>query len=116
MCDDKFEIAEQSHDRRTEQDSNRVRFDCDSKVSKSCGGCEEKRGEKQSGSENGSEDEGGCKKGPNRVRILLSSSAESEPFCEMANEWTPMPQPLVVDRGAAETVTPRTCFPNHKTA
>ena len=34
----------------------------------------------------------------------------------MANEWTPMPQPLVFDSGAAETVIPRTWFPNHKTA
>ena len=34
--------------------------------------------------------------------ILLSSSAEREPLCEMASEWAPMPQPLVVDSGAAE--------------
>ena len=41
---------------------------------------------------------------PNHVRILLSSSSESEPLCEMSSEWTPMPQPLVVDSGASETV------------
>ena len=52
---------------------------------------------------------------PDLVGILLSSSVESEPLCEMASEWTPMPQPLVVDSGAAETVIPRTWFPNHKT-
>ena len=44
----------------------------------------------------------------------MSSSFESEQLCEMSSEWTPMPQPLVVDSGAAETVIPRTWFPNHK--
>ena len=52
---------------------------------------------------------------PSLVGILLSSSSESEPLCEMSSEWTPMPKPLVVDSGAAETVIPRTWFPNHKT-
>ena len=52
---------------------------------------------------------------PNPVGILLSSSSESEPLCEMSSESTPMPQPLVVDSGAAEKVTPRMRFPNHKT-
>ena len=52
---------------------------------------------------------------PNFVEILLSSTPESEPLCETASEWTPMPQPLVVDSGAVETVIPRT-WPNHKTA
>ena len=51
----------------------------------------------------------------NLVGILLSSSSESEPPCEMSSEWTPMLQPLMVDSGAAETVIPRTWFPNHKT-
>ena len=53
-------------------------------------------------------DDEGCKKDPNFVGILLGSSADSEPLCEMANEWTPTPQPLVVDTGAAETVIPNT--------
>ena len=44
------------------------------------------------------------------MEILLSSSVESEPLCEVAN-----PQPLVVDRGTAETVIPRTWFLKHKT-
>ena len=52
----------------------------------------------------------GCKKDPNIVEILLSSSVESEPLCEVAN-----PQPLVVDSGPAETVIPRTWFLKHKT-
>ena len=57
----------------------------------------------------------GCKKDPNIVEILLGSSVESEPLCETASEWTPTPQPLVVDSGAAETVIPRTWFLNHET-
>ena len=48
-----------------------------------------------------------------QIRTLLAS--ESRPLCEMSSEWTPMPQPLVVDSGAAETVIPRTWLPNHKT-
>ena len=36
-------------------------------------------------------------------------------MCETSSEWTPMPQPLVVDSSAAETVTPSTRFPNRKT-
>ena len=48
-------------------------------------------------------------------RDLVEQSSESEPLCEMSSEWTPMPKPLVVDSGAAETVIPRTWFPNHKT-
>ena len=71
---------------------------------------------KHVGGENGSEDTEGCKKEPNLVEILLSSSVAIEPLCEMADEWTPVPQPLVVDSGVAETVLPRTWFPNHKTA
>ena len=59
----------------------------------------------------GSEDEEGCK----NVGILLSSSVESEPLCEMASEWTPMPQTWVVDSGAAGTVILRTWFPNNNT-
>ena len=35
-------------------------------------------------------------------------------MCEMASEWSPMPQPLVVDSGAAGKVIPRTWFPSHK--
>ena len=31
------------------------------------------------------------------VGILMSSSAGSAPLCEIASEWTPIPQPLVVD-------------------
>ena len=46
------------------------------------------------------------------VRVLLSSSAGSEPLCEMASEWTSMPQSLVV---AAEVIIPRTWLPNHQT-
>ena len=69
---------------------------------------EEERGETQAGSEDGSGDDEGCKKDPNFVGILLGSSADSEPLCEMTNEWTPTPQPLVVDTGAAETVIPNT--------
>ena len=36
--------------------------------------------------------------------ILLSSWSESDLLCEMSSEWTPTPQPRVVDSGAAETV------------
>ena len=57
---------------------------------------------------------GEIRDGPESCRILLSSSSESEPLCEMSSEWTPMPQPLVVDSGAAETVIPRTWFPSHR--
>ena len=63
-----------------------------------------------------SEDTEGRKKDPNLAGMLLSSSVESEPLCEMASEWTAMPQPLVVDSGAAETIIPRLWFPSHKTA
>ena len=52
----------------------------------------------------------GCKKDRNIVEILLSSSVESEPLCEMANS-----QPLVVDSGPAETVILRTWYLKHKT-
>ena len=76
-----------------------VRFDCDGDAPTSCGGCEDKRGEKLARSENGSENEEGCKKDSKFLVILLSSLAESEPLCEMA----------------AETVIRRTWFPNHKT-
>ena len=96
MGSNKFEaIAEQHHDTTTRQD----RFECDSDASTSCGsGCTEK-----------------CEMDPNLVGILLSSLSPSDPLCEMSSEWTPMPQPLVVDSGAAETVIPRTLFPYHKT-
>ena len=63
-----------------------------------------------------SEDIEGRRKDPNLAGMLLSSSVESEPLCEMASEWTPMPKPLVVDSGAAETIIPRLWFPSHKTA
>ena len=82
-----------------DQDKKKVRFDYDSDASTSCGSeCTEK-----------------CELDPNLVGILLSSSSESEPLCEMSSEWAPMPQPLVIDNGAAEAVTPRTWLPNHKT-
>ena len=84
-------------------------------VDPSCGGCEEERGEEQDVSETGSEDTEEARNDPNFVVILLSSSAGSEPLCEMASERTPIPQPPPVDSGAAETVIPRTWFPNHKT-
>ena len=48
------------------------------------------------------------------MEIVLSSSSENEPLCEMADEWTPVPQPFVVDNSAAETVIPRRWFPNLK--
>ena len=44
-----------------------------------------------------------CEMDPNLVGVLLSSSSESEPLCEMSSEWTPMPQPLVVDSGGADS-------------
>ena len=44
---------------------------------------------------------------------MLSSPSASDPLCEMSREWTPVPQPLVVDSGAVETVMPKTTFPNH---
>ena len=78
VCNNKFEaIAEQNHDKKTKK-----RW----KYSEVCGGCEEGRGEKQIGSEDGSEDTEGWKKDPNLVEILLSGSVASEPLCEMANE------------------------------
>ena len=80
-----------------------------------CGGCEEEKRETQVGSGSVSEDTDGCKNDPNLVGILQMISVESKPSCEMASEWTSMPQPLVVDSGAAETVVPRTWFPSHKT-
>ena len=92
-----------------------MRFDCDGDASTSCGGCEKEKRETQVGSEGESDDTQGCKKNPNFVGILQSSSVESAPLCEMSSEWTHMPQPLVVDSGAAETVIPRTWFPSHKT-
>ena len=92
-------VAEQNHDKKTKQDRNTVRLDCDSDASTPCGDVKRK----QVGSENGSEDTEGCSKDPNSVEILQSNSVESEPLCEMA-EWTSIPQPLVVDSGAAETV------------
>ena len=74
VCSNNFEaFAEQSHDKQTKQDGNMVRLDGDSDASTSCGGCEEESGEKQAWSENGSEDDEGCKKDPNLVGILLSS-------------------------------------------
>ena len=80
-----------------------ARFDCDG-------------GDAQVGNEGRSGDIEGRRKDPNLAGMLLSSSVESEPLCEMASEWTPMPKPLVVDSGAAETIISRMWFPNHKTA
>ena len=81
------------------QSTNIVRFACDSDASTSCGSeCAEK-----------------CEAGPIFVGILLSRLSGSEPLCEMSSERTPMPQPLVVDHGAAETVIPRSWLPNSKT-
>ena len=37
----------------------------------------------------------------------------TEPPFEMTHEWTPMPQPLVLDRSAAETLFPRNCIQPH---
>ena len=54
--------------------------------------------------------------GPEPRGNLLSSSVESRTVVrDSQREWTPMPQPLVVDSGAAETVIPRIWFPNHQT-
>ena len=79
-----------------------MRFACDGDASTSFGGCEEEKGETQVRSESRSEDTEGCKKNPNFVDILFCSTVENEPLCEMSSEWTPTPQPLVVDSGAAE--------------
>ena len=85
-------ISEQKHEEQTRQNRRRVRSDWDSDASTSCGSeCAEK-----------------CEADQNFVGFLLSSSSESEPLCEMSSEWTPMLEALVVDSGAAETVTPRT--------
>ena len=112
VCNNNFEAtAEQHRDKKTKQDQHMVRFDCDGDASTSCGGCEEGKGETQVRSESGSDDTEGCKKDPNFGGIWPSSSVEREPLCEMASESTPMPQPLVVDCGAVETVILRTWFP-----
>ena len=102
--------SEQHRGKMMKQDRSTVRFECDGDVSTSCGGCEEERRETQVGNECESEDTERRKKDPNFVGILLSSSVESEPLCEIASEWTPMSQPLVVDSGVAETVIPSTWF------
>ena len=41
-----------------------------------------------------------------------SHAAELNP-CETHNEWKPMPRPMIVDSGAADTVLPRTWFTSH---
>ena len=81
---------------KTRLDGRRVWFDWDIDASTSCGS---ERAEK-------------CEADPN----LLISSSGREQLREMSSEWTPMPRPLVVDIGAAETVSRRTSFRNHKTA
>ena len=88
VCNNKFEtITEHEHEEKTRQAIKRVRFDSVRDASTSCGsGCAEQ-----------------CEADPKPVGILLSSSSESEPLCEMSSEWTPMQQPLVVDCDAAET-------------
>ena len=73
------------------------------------------RGKHRSGVKVGQMTQKDAKKDPNFVGILPSSSVEREPLCEMASEWTPMPQTLVVDSGAVEIGIPRTWFPNRKT-
>ena len=62
-----------------------MRFDCDGNASTSCGGCEEEKEDTQVGSESRSDDTEGCNKDPHLVGILLSSSVDSEPLCEMAS-------------------------------
>ena len=94
VCNNKFEAIDEQ-----DQDKKKVRFDYDNDASTSCGSeCTQK-----------------CETDPNLVGILLSSSSESVPLCEMSSEWAPMPQPLMFDSGAAKTVIRRTWFPNHKT-
>ena len=51
----------------------------------------------------------------NFIRILLGSTTSNGAVCELANQWTPMPQPLVIDSGAAETAIRRDCCAKHKT-
>ena len=110
------QIREQSRDKRTKQGRCMASFDCDGGAPVSCGGCGEERGDAQVGNEGRSRDIEGFRKDSNLPEMLLSNSVESEPLCEMSSEWTPMPQPLVVDSGAAETIIPRMWFPSHKTA
>ena len=62
------------------------KFEAIAEKGTSGGGCEEERGEEQDGSENGSQDTEGCRNDPHFVRILLSSSVEGEPLCEIASE------------------------------
>ena len=111
-----LQIREQSRDKRTKQGRSIARFDCDGGAPVSCGGCGEERGDAQVGNESRSGGIEGLRKDSNLAGMLLSNSVGSEPLCEMASEWTPMPQPLVVDSGAAETIIPRMWFPSHKTA
>ena len=91
--------TEHEHEEKTRQDRRRVRSDWNSDASTSCGSeCAEK-----------------CWADPNLVGILLSSSSESEPLCEMSSEWTPITAIAAAETVAAESVTPRTWFPNHRT-
>ena len=66
----------------------RVSFDCDSDGSTSCGGCHDERGEEQERRENGAEFAEECRYDQNFMVILPSTSARSEPLCEMSDEWT----------------------------
>ena len=103
MCNNEFEaIAERNRDKKTKRDRSSKDSLETVDASTSSGGCEEERGETQFGSEGGSGNTEGRKKDPNFVGILSCSSVGCEPLCEMASEWTPMPQPLVVDSGVAE--------------
>ena len=89
VCNKKFgAIAEQNPDKKTRQDRSAVRVDCESDASMSCGGCEE-----------------GCKKDPHLVEILQTVQLKVNRCVEMTSDWTPMPQPLLVDSGAAQTVS-----------
>ena len=117
VWDNKFEpIAEQSRDKRTKQGRSIARFECDGGAPTSCGGCGEERSDAQVGNEGWSGDMEGRGKDPNLAGMFLRNSVVNEPLCEMASEWTPMPQPLVFDSGAAETIIPSMWFPSHKTA
>ena len=89
----------------TKPKTKRVMFDCNSDGSTLYGGCEEERGEEQDTSENGSEDTKECRTDPNFLGILVSSSAGSEPLCEMRVDAHAAA--AVVDSGSAETLTPK---------
>ena len=111
VCLNKFAaIAEQNRDKKTRKNRGMVRFDCDGDASALYRGCEEEKGDILDGEWRLVGEHRRMQEGPEFRRILPSSSVESEPLCEMASEYTPMPQPLVFDNGAAETVIPRTWF------